>query len=58
MGPSPALLALELMAARSTQDRLSVVNILKNLVPEMRDAATLAKAEQISGTLSSGRFAA
>lgn len=57
-GPSPTLLARELLSARTTQDRESVVNLLKSLVPEMRDAATLAKAEQISGTLSSGRFAA
>ena len=57
-GPSPLLLASELLSARTTQDRESVVNLLKSLVPEMRDAATLAKAEQISGTLSSGRFAA
>ncbi len=57
-GPSPALLALELLEARNTQDRETVVNLLKSLVPEMRDAAALAKAEQIAASLSSGRFAA
>jgi O-antigen biosynthesis protein WbqV len=57
-GPSPALLTLELLAVKPTQDRATVVELLKALVPEMKDPEVVARAEGVSGVLTAGRIAA
>ena len=57
-GPSPALLTLELLAVKPEQDRATVVELLKTLVPEMKDPEVVARAEGVSGVLTAGRIAA